>query len=99
MTESASVIESNPAPIPDLDTAGTPWRGGRAWIDRQGFIGPLQPGTGPRRDPAGHSPSGPEVGQRLPDVRAMGAAGQAIDVHQHRDGKPAVMLFFRSAVW
>ena len=95
MIQSASTAE----PLPILDTAGTQSRSGRAWIDRQGFIGPLQPGTGPRRDPAGDSPSGPAVGQELPEIRAMDASRRPIDVHQHRGGKPAVVLFFRSAVW
>ena len=87
------------ASAPELDAVGTPSRSGRAWIDRRGFIGPLQPGTGPRRDPAGESPSGPDVGEHLPDIRAASIDRKAVDVHQHRQGKPAVVLFFRSAVW
>lgn len=87
------------APVVELDTFGTPSRGGRSWIDRQGFIGPVQPGTGPRRDPVGYSPSGPDVGEHLPDVRAADSTGRPIDVHAERDGKAAVMLFTRSVVW
>lgn len=71
----------------------------RGWADVDGFVGPVQPGTGPRRDPAGDFPTGPEIGAVLPDVAAPDQSGDLIDVHAHRGRRPAVVNFFRSAVW
>ncbi|MFK7914117.1 MAG: hypothetical protein AB8B93_09405 [Pseudomonadales bacterium] len=71
----------------------------RGWADQDGFVGPFRPGNGPRNDPRGAFPTGPEVGQRLPDIRCHDAQGQAFDLHAQREQAPAVVLFFRSAVW
>ena len=35
--------------------------------DHDGFIGPVQPGNGPRSDSRGDFPTGPDVGEALPD--------------------------------
>lgn len=83
----------------EMETAGTEATVGRGWVDHLGFQGPLKPGTGGRRDPAGEFPTGPAVGEPLPDVVASDAFGQQFDVHEHRAGRPAVVLFYRSAVW
>lgn len=71
----------------------------RGWEDVEGFVGPLKPGAGPRSDPRGDFPTGPEIGSRLPDVRAVAHNGELVDLHQHRAGRPAALVFFRSAVW
>jgi len=42
---------------------------------------------------------GPAVGKRFPDVRLPGPAGDLIDLHQARAGRPAVVVFYRSARW
>ena len=81
----------------DMETIGTQVDSG--WRDRDGFIGPIQPGRGPRSDPKGAFPTGPDVGERMPEVRAMTADGEILDLHGDRSGQPAVFVFFRSAVW
>ncbi len=72
---------------------------GNGWRDKDGFIGPYRPGVGPRSDPRGEFPTGPEVGARLPDIRCQSAAAATLDLHADRNGSPAVVLFYRSAVW
>lgn len=69
------------------------------WRDVDGFIGPFQPGNGPRSDPRGEFPTGPEVGESMPDVHCRPAGGAPFDLHAHRAGRPALFIFFRSAVW
>ena len=69
------------------------------WSDAEGFAMPLPPATGPRRIPLGDFPTGPEVGTRLPDVVAVHSQGRAVDLHADREGRPAVLVFTRSAVW
>jgi hypothetical protein len=70
-----------------------------SWRDQDGFVGPLRPGTAGRRDPAGDFPTGPAVGERLPEIVAADHRGHLIDVHGDRGGRPAVVVFYRSAVW
>ena len=69
------------------------------WRDQDGFVGPFQPGNGPRSDPRGEFPTGPSIGEQLPDITCRDLEGNDFNLHQHRDGKPAVVVFFRSAVW
>jgi len=81
----------------ELETRGT--RTDTGWQDQDGFIGPFQPGTGPRSDPRGDFPTGPEVGAAMPDVRCSTADATPFDLHAHRAGRPAIFIFYRSAVW
>lgn len=83
----------------EMETFGTEAENGRGWVDHLGFQGPLKPGTGGRRDPKGGFPTGPDIGQRLPDIVAHDDQGRLVDVHTDRAGRPAVVLFYRSAVW
>ena len=69
------------------------------WEDELGMVGPYRPGVGPRSNPLGAFPTGPEVGAELPDVVATCHTGETIDVHELRSGGPAVVVFYRSAVW
>jgi len=46
----------------------------------------------------GH-PTGPEVGDRLPDFRLSDVHGREIEFHADRGAAKAVVVFFRSAVW
>lgn len=80
-----------------LDTQGT--RIDRGWQDREGFVGPIEPGIGPRKNPRGDFPTGPAVGAGMPDVRCQTADETSFDLHGHRAGRPAVFVFHRSAVW
>lgn len=69
------------------------------WEDELGGLGPAKPGHGPRQDPTGEFPTGPDVGVRFPDVVATSPAGEMIDLHAHRGDRAAVFVFYRSAVW
>ena len=69
------------------------------WRDHDGFIGPFRPGNGPRTDPRGDFPTGPEVGSRMPDIQCLDADGNHFNLHQNRGTSPAIFVFFRSAVW
>ena len=82
---------------PALETRGT--QAEKGWRDHDGFIGPIRPGTGPRSDPRGDFPTGPAVGEHMPNVRCSTAGGTSFNLQEHRDDRPAVFIFFRSAVW
>lgn len=82
-----------------MDTTAERLGDGPLWLDVHGFPGPKKPGDGPRRDPVGNFPTGPEIGAVLPDIVAQNHDGEMLDVHAHRAGKPAAVVFFRSAVW
>ena len=69
------------------------------WQDHDGFVGPFRPGNGPRSDPKGAFPSGPAVGERMPNVACLDADGNPFDLHADRGKHPAIFMFFRSAVW
>ena len=69
------------------------------WEDEFGALGPVKPGLGPRNDPSGDFPTGPAIGTRLPDIVATDQHGQTIDLHATRGDRPAVVVFYRSAVW
>jgi peroxiredoxin len=42
---------------------------------------------------------GPKEGQRLPDVRLSDQTGALVDLHEQRAGRPALVVFYRSAEW
>jgi peroxiredoxin len=42
---------------------------------------------------------GPIPGERFPDVRLPDQTGTVIDLHQTRGGRPALVVFYRSAEW
>ena len=88
---------TQPATQPEKETHAT--QTDRGWRDRDGFVGPYRPCNGPRSDPRGAFPTGPEVGERLPDVRCRSADGVELNLHEDRAGRPAVLVFYRSAVW
>ena len=69
------------------------------WLDADGYAMPLPPDSGPRRIPLGEFPTGPAVGGPLPDIVATDQHGRTVDVHEDRAGGPAVVVFYRSAVW
>ena len=71
----------------------------KGWADKDGFVGPFQPGNGPRSDPRDSFPTGPEVGAPFPNVITQTADGQPLDLSKARGEQPAVFIFYRSAVW
>ena len=44
-------------------------------------------------------PTGPAIGERLPDFALANQRGALIDFHSDRAGRKAVVAFIRSAVW
>ena len=82
---------------PELQT--TAEDAGVFWRDVDGFLSPIRPGEGPRRDPVGEFPTGPAVGEALPPIEAFDIHGASFDVHADRADRPAIVVFHRSAVW
>jgi hypothetical protein len=67
--------------------------------DHHGFDAPVPLGHPARAGlPRGH-PTGPGVGDRLPDFKLPDAQGRIVDYHPSRGGAKSVVVFFRSAVW
>lgn len=44
-------------------------------------------------------PTGPAVGERFPDVSLRNQRNELIDLHERRAGRPALVVFQRSARW
>jgi hypothetical protein len=42
---------------------------------------------------------GPSVGRRFPDVQLPDQTGRIVDLHEHRGGRKALIVFHRSAGW
>jgi hypothetical protein len=42
---------------------------------------------------------GPRVGDAFPNIRLPDQSGDVVDLHQRRDGRPAIVAFNRSVVW
>ena len=42
---------------------------------------------------------GPATGLRFPDVMLTDASGKMVDLHADRAGRPALVVFHRSARW
>ena len=67
--------------------------------DHHGFDAPAPLGHPGRAGLPDGDPTGPEVGERLPDFRLPDATGRMVDYHASRNGAKSVVVFFRSAVW
>lgn len=53
-----------------------------------------------RRYPASEEfPTGPALGERLPEFTLPNQHGEPVDFHADRGGQGAVVVFYRSAVW
>lgn len=42
---------------------------------------------------------GPAIGERFPDVTLQDQHGESVDLHEHRAGRKALVVFHRSADW
>ena len=42
---------------------------------------------------------GPKVGDAFPDVRLPDQSGEIVDLHARRNGRRALVVLYRSAVW
>ena len=53
-----------------------------------------------RRYPASHEfPTGPKIGERLPEFSLPNQEGRIVDYHADRGDSKSVVVFYRSAVW
>ncbi len=67
--------------------------------DELGFDAPAPLGHPGRLGlPTGH-PTGPEIGDRLPDFELPDASGKLVRFDEDRGSSKAVVVFYRSAVW
>ena len=67
--------------------------------DHHGFDAPAPLGHPGRSGlPDGH-PTGPEIGERLPDFQLPDSSGNVVDYHASRGKAKSVVVFYRSAVW
>ena len=69
--------------------------------DDLGITVPPIPASHPgRRYPADHDfPTGPEIGERLPEFELPNQNGEPVDFHADRGDAKAIVVFYRSAVW
>lgn len=69
--------------------------------DDLGITVPVAPVDFPaRRYPASEDfPTGPAVGERLPEFKLPNQDGELIDFHADRGESKAIVVFYRSAVW
>ncbi len=68
--------------------------------DDLGITVPVPASHPGRRYPAEHEfPTGPAVGERLPEFELPNQHGDLVDFHADRDDSKAVVVFYRSAVW
>lgn len=67
--------------------------------DALGFEAPAPLGHPGRAGLPDGAPTGPEVGQRLPDFTLPNAFGEPTSFHEDRAGQKAALVFYRSAVW
>jgi len=53
-----------------------------------------------RRYPASEEfPTGPEIGERLPEFSLLNQEGRIVDYHADRGDSKSIVVFYRSAVW
>ena len=67
--------------------------------DEHGFDAPVPLGHPARASMPTDQTLGPALGSRLPDFQLPDAFGRLISFHEDRGQTPAVVVFFRSAVW
>lgn len=69
--------------------------------DDLGITVPIAPVDFPaRRYPASEEfPTGPAIGERLPEFTLPNQDGELIDFHADRGDAKAIVVFYRSAVW
>lgn len=54
----------------------------------------------PRRYPASDQfPTGPAIGERLPEFKLPNQDGEIVDFHADRGDAKAIVVFYRSVVW
>jgi predicted homoserine dehydrogenase-like protein len=69
--------------------------------DDMGITVPVAPVDFPaRRYPASEEfPTGPAVGEKLPEFQLPNQNGEMVDFHASRGDSKSIVVFYRSAVW
>jgi hypothetical protein len=67
--------------------------------DELGFDAPAPLGHPGRLGLPDGQPTGPEVGERLPDFELPDAQGRLVRFHEDRGRSKAAVVFYRSVVW
>ncbi len=67
--------------------------------DHHGFDAPAPLGHPGRAGLPDGQPTGPAIGELLPDFTLPDTRGQAVRYHADRSGRKSVVVFYRSAVW
>ena len=68
-------------------------------VDEYGLFVPVPVSHPGRRFPADDFPTGPAIGERVPDFELVNQNGELIDFHADKAGKKAALVFQRSVVW
>ena len=68
-------------------------------FDHLGFEAPAPLGHPGRVSLPEDHPTGPAVGERLPDFELEDQHGRKVRLHEDRGDSKAAVVFFRSAVW
>ena len=71
----------------------------REYYDEFGFYSPMPLSRAARREPGRIFPTGPAVGERLPNFTLPDQLGWQIDFETARQGRKAIVVFHRSAYW
>ena len=87
--------------------AESPVRGAHEGMDKNektddlGITVPMAPVSHPaRRYPATEEfPTGPAIGERLPEFTLPNQDGEPVDFHKDRGGAKSIVVFYRSVVW
>ncbi len=67
--------------------------------DEYGFVAPLPMTSSQRKIAPAGFPTGPAIGERLPDFELLDQTEKIVRFHADRGSARAAVVFFRSAVW
>jgi hypothetical protein len=90
LATSRAVAEREGGPVKNLD---------EEFEDEFGFVAPLPLSSSQRQIAPEDFPTGPAVGEILPDFELPDSMGRLVSLHSDRAGSRAAVVFFRSAVW
>jgi hypothetical protein len=82
----------------DRDTAA-PSDLDHEYYDEFGFYSPMPLSRAARREPPADLPTGPAVGERLPNFTLPDQHGKQIDFDTARQSRKSIVVFHRSAYW
>jgi hypothetical protein len=68
-------------------------------VDALGFEAPAPVGHPARANLPDGTPTGPAIGERLPDFELTDHTGRRVRFHEDRGDAKAAVVFYRSAVW